>query len=364
MNLTEMAALLRADVEGDGEVEITAVARIEQAGKGDLTFLSNPRYNRFVETTGASAVIVARNFDASQFAFRQDPPALVRVDDPYMSFLRVMTKFAPPQDPVPPGIHPTAVVAQTASLGKDVRIGAFTIIGENTVLGNLSAIGNGCVIGEDVSVGERSIIYHNVTIREGCRIGARVILHPGVTIGSDGFGFAPTADGSYEKIPQLGVVVVEDDVEIGANCTVDRATLGETRIKRGAKLDNLIQVAHNVVIGEDTVIAAQSGISGSTKIGRGAMIGGQVGITGHLQIAENTSIGAQSGVHRSIRQPGQAMFGTPALPRGQSFKIHAALLELPELLVSVRRLKSAMERMEDQLARLMKDQAPSQESSS
>jgi UDP-3-O-[3-hydroxymyristoyl] glucosamine N-acyltransferase len=203
-----------------------------------------------------------------------------------------------------------------------------------------------------VEVGSKSLLYPNVTVREECKIGSRVIIHSGTVIGSDGFGFSPKPDGSYEKIPQLGTVVIEDDVEIGANCTVDRATMGETRIKRGAKLDNLIQVAHNVVIGENTVIAAQAGISGSTKIGKGNMIGGQVGITGHLRIADNTKLGAQSGVHHSIHQPGKAYFGYPAYPQRQAFRIQGAVTQLPDVLNTVRELKRAVERLEKEIEQL------------
>jgi UDP-3-O-[3-hydroxymyristoyl] glucosamine N-acyltransferase len=207
-------------------------------------------------------------------------------------------------------------------------------------------IGHGCVLGNGVTIGKDTILYSNVSVREGCRIGDRVIIQPGAVIGGDGFGFAPSPDGTYRKIPQLGIVVIEDDVEIGANTTIDRATMGETRICRGAKLDNLIQVAHNVVIGENTVIAAQTGISGSTRIGRNCMIAGQVGFTGHIEIADGTKIGAQSGVHRSVHEPGTTILGYPAMPQREAVRAMAALGRLPEALADLRELRNRLERLE------------------
>jgi UDP-3-O-[3-hydroxymyristoyl] glucosamine N-acyltransferase len=263
-----------------------------------------------------------------------------------------MARFHPPADPLPPGIHPSAVIDRDARIGEGARIGAHAVIGRGTVIGRDSVIGHGTVIGEDVLIGEGTLIYHNVTVREGTKIGSRVIVHSGSTIGADGFGFAPRPDGSYEKIPQLGIVVLEDDVEVGANCTIDRATMGETRVKSGAKLDNLIQVAHNVVIGENTVIAAQAGISGSTKIGRQSMIGGQVGITGHLSIADGTKIGAQSGVHRSVKETGQTLFGSPALPHREAFRVQGVITQLPELLNTVRNLRKSVTALEERLSEL------------
>ena len=213
-------------------------------------------------------------------------------------------------------------------------------------------ISHGTVVGDGVTIGSSSLLYANVTVREGCIIGSRVIIHSGVVIGSDGFGFAPLPDGTYEKIPQLGIVVIEDDVEIGANTTIDRATMGETRIKKGVKLDNLIMIAHNVVVGENTVSAAQAGISGSTKIGKGVMIGGQVGITGHLEIADDTKLGAQSGIHHSIHQPGKTFFGSPASPQREAFRIQGAAVQLPDLLNTVRTMQTKIEQLEKEIEAL------------
>lgn len=342
MMLRELATMLNAEIEGADDVEIHDVAKIEEAKPGHVAFIANPRYQKYLETTHASAVIVAKDFKPGGAAH----PTLLRVKDPYFSFLKVLQHFHPPADPLPEGIHPTATIPTSVRFGNGVRIGANVVLGEGVRLGDGAMICHNTVLGDHVSVGESSILYPNVTVYAGCRIGARVIIHSGTVIGSDGFGFVPTPDGSYEKIPQMGIVVIEDDVEIGANCAIDRATLGETRIKRGVKLDNLIQVAHNVVIGENTVSAAQAGISGSTKIGKNCMIGGQVGFTGHLEIADGTKIGAQSGVHRSVTKPGTTIFGYPAMPQREAFRIQGAITQLPDVLNSLRELRKKVEQLE------------------
>jgi UDP-3-O-[3-hydroxymyristoyl] glucosamine N-acyltransferase len=226
------------------------------------------------------------------------------------------------------------------------------VVGENCRLAENTMLCECVVLGEGVHVGEDTLIYPNVSVREGSRIGARVIIHPGAVIGSDGFGFAPKPDGTYEKIPQLGIVVIEDDVEIGANTTLDRATMGETRIRKGAKLDNLIQVAHNVVIGENTVVAAQTGVSGSTRIGDQCVIAGQVGLVGHIEIADRTTIAAQSGVHKSVSRPGETWFGYPAHPHRQSLRMLGALTQLPDLLTTVRELQKRVDTLQEELRRL------------
>jgi UDP-3-O-[3-hydroxymyristoyl] glucosamine N-acyltransferase len=351
VTLQEIAALINARIDADGPdgpLEIRRVAKIDEAGEGDITVLANPKYGRFLATTNASAVIVGN-------ALKDIPPregrgpVLLRVQDPYLSFVRVLAAFNPPPDPVAPGIHPTAAIAQSARLGGDVRVGAHAVIGERTVVGDGCMIGANVAVGDDVTIGPGTLIYPGVTVREGCRIGARVILQPGAVVGSDGFGFAPRADGSYDKIPQMGIVVIEDDVEIGANTTIDRATMGETRIGRGAKLDNLIQIAHNVTVGPHTVMAAQTGISGSTRIGANCVIAGQVGLAGHIEIADRTTIGAQSGLHRSITAPGEQWFGYPAMPARQAMRVMGALGQLPDLLADVRALKKHLEELQARL---------------
>lgn len=350
MKLRDIAALLHAETVGNDAMDIRGVAKIEEATEGEIAFIANPKYTKFLGTTRASAVIVSRKLEVAGNG--ASLPTLLRVDDPYASFLKVLVTFNPPGDPLPPGVHHTAVIAPSAHLGADVRIGAFVVVGERCSIGDRTMIAHGTVIGDDAKIGSTSLLYANVTVREGCIIGSRVIIHSGVVVGSDGFGFAPRPDGTFEKIPQLGIVVIEDDVELGANTTIDRATLGETRIKKGVKLDNLIQVAHNVVIGENTVSAAQAGISGSTKVGKNTMIGGQVGITGHLEIADGTKLGAQSGIHHSIHQPGKTFFGSPAYPQREAFRIQGAVAQLPDLLNTVRELQKKVEMLEKEILRL------------
>jgi UDP-3-O-[3-hydroxymyristoyl] glucosamine N-acyltransferase len=338
MKLRDIARFLDATIEGDPEQEISGVSKIEEAGEGAISFLANPKYSRYLASTRASAVIVGQTVKVEDRPATLPPLSLIRMADPYVGFVRVLAKFHPPTPPLPPGIHPTAVIDPSATLGTDVRIGAHAVIGARCRIGDRTMIAQCAVLGDDVHVGDDAIVYSNVSVREGCRIGSRCILQPGAVIGSDGFGFAPKPDGSYEKIPQMGNVVIEDDVEIGANTTVDRATLGETRIKKGTKLDNLVQVAHNVVIGENTVMAAQSGISGSTRLGKNVMVGGQVGFTGHIEVADGVKVGAQSGVHHSLTTPKGTYFGTPAYPHREAMRIYGSFPHLPELLATVRDL--------------------------
>lgn len=348
MRLTEIARLLEGEISGD-DVEIHRVAKIEEAGPGDITFLANLKYKKHLKTTLASAVLISKDQHFEEFEQRNIPISVVRVSDPYRSFLRLIDHFHPPLQPLPRGIHNTAIISSSARVSHDVSIGAHVVIGDRTMIGANTTIYPCTVIAEDVEIGAGSILYANVTVREQCKIGNRVIIHSGTVVGSDGFGFAPKEDGSYEKIPQRGIVVIEDDVEIGANCTIDRATLGETLIRRGAKLDNLIQIAHNVVIGEHTVIAAQAGISGSTKIGKHCALGGQVGLTGHITIADKTNIGAQSGVPKSITESGKTYFGYPAREIHETWRIEGALRQLPQLLYEFRNLQKRLEELEQSI---------------
>ncbi len=351
MKLRDIAALLKAELIGNADREIVRVAKIEEAGEGDLTFLANPKYARFLADTRASAVIVGQSVSLPAGRTAGEV-ALLRVDDPYASFVHAVVAYHPPAAPVPPGISPAAVIDPSAVIGNAVRIAPCAVIGPGCRIGDRSMIGPGVVLGEGVTIGADCILYAHTVLREGCVAGDRVIVQPGAVIGGDGFGFAPQPDGTYEKIPQVGIVVLEDDVEIGANTTIDRATLGETRVKKGTKLDNLIQVAHNVVIGENTVSAAQAGISGSTKIGKNVMIGGQVGFTGHLEIADGTKIGAQSGVHRSVTKPNTIIFGFPAVPQREAFRIQGAITQLPELLETIRRLQHEVDELRGRINEL------------
>ena len=349
MTLAEISGQLEGELDGDGSITITGVAKIEDAQPGDITFLANLKYKKYLGTTKASAILVGRDLPAGELATRTASLRLVRVSDPYTAFLKLVERFHPAPVPLPKGIHPSAVIAATAAIGSDVAIGAHVVIGERTKIGERAAIYHGTVLGDDVRIGEDSLLYANVTVREQCIVGARAIIHSGAVIGSDGFGFAPTPDKRYEKIPQRGIVVIEDDVEIGANSTIDRATIGETRIRCGVKLDNLIHIAHNVVVGEHTVIAAQTGISGSTKIGKNCMIAGQVGIVGHVEIADGVTLGAQSGVSKSLTGTGKMYFGYPAKEYHQSLRIEAALRQLPELIAEVRKLEQRCAELEKAL---------------
>ncbi len=344
MRVSEIAVEIGARVDGNPDAEIIGIGKIEEAKAGEITFLANPKYEKYVAITGASAVIVSEDFKTE----RKDV-TLLRVKDPYVAFVFALKKLVPSRDLLPPGTHLAGTYFSKAKLGKDVRIGACAIILGDTKIGNRTMIFPGSVIGEDVEIGEDSVLYSNVTVYGGMRIGSRVIIHSGTVIGSDGFGFAPKDDGTYEKIPQLGVVVVEDDVEIGSNCSIDRATLGETKICRGVKIDNLVQVAHNVVIGENTVIASQTGISGSTKIGRHCMIGGQVGFAGHLEIADNTNFGAQSGVPKSIKEPGKTYLGYPAKELRETHRIWAASEMLPQIIREFTELQHKVEELEKKI---------------
>jgi UDP-3-O-[3-hydroxymyristoyl] glucosamine N-acyltransferase len=344
-SISQIAEYLEGEVVGNLDIKISHLAKIEEAKEGDLTFLANPKYRKFAETTKASAIIVSNDFLPS----RKDL-AYIKVMDPYYAFLKALEKVEMPKDTVPlTGIHPSAIIAKSASIGENVYIGPYVVIGENCCIGTRTIIHSGTFIDNDSNVGENTLIYSNVSIREKCKIGSNVILHSGVVIGSDGFGFVPKKDGTYQKLPQLGGVIIEDDVEIGSNCTIDRATLGNTIIKKGVKLDNLIQVAHNVSIGENTIIASQTGISGSTKIGKNCRIAGQVGFIGHIEIADNTTIAAQSGISKSLKQPGMVYFGSPVKEHKQAFRIEGAIKQLPELLTEVQRLKRQVEELTNKL---------------
>jgi UDP-3-O-[3-hydroxymyristoyl] glucosamine N-acyltransferase len=341
MTVSEIATWLNGEVVGNGTIDVLRVAKIEEAGSSDLTFLANPKYEKYLSQTKASAVLVSRGFDHEKLA--ELPLTLIKVDDPYIAFLKVLKRLTPSLDPFPIDIHPTAVVAPSARLGKGVGLGAYVVVGDGAIIGDGTRIAAGSFVGPHAEIGSMCLLYPHVTLYHQCRVGERVTIHSGTVIGSDGFGFAPQPDGTYEKIPQLGIVVIGDDVEIGSNCSVDRATIGETRIERGVKLDNLIQVGHNVVIGENTVIASQAGISGSTKLGKNVMVGGQVGFAGHLEVADKTVIYAQSGVSNSIKEPGKTYFGYPAKERGKAMRIEAVIRSLPELALEVRKLQQRVD---------------------
>jgi UDP-3-O-[3-hydroxymyristoyl] glucosamine N-acyltransferase len=341
--LKEIVEITGGEVIGDDAVEIESVARIEEAREGQIAFLANLKYSKYLSQTGASAIIVPK--DVSEVKNK----SLLCVEDPYYAFLQVLNIFHPPKSFIEKGIHASAVIDSSAELSEDLSIGPFVYIGKGCRIGKRSVLMPGVVMYDDVVIGEDCLIHANVCLREKVRIGDRVILHNGVVVGGDGFGFAPK-DGKYHKIPQVGTVVIENDVEIGANTTIDRATLGETRIYAGAKLDNLIQVGHNCTVGENTVIAAQTGLSGSTHIGKGVRVGGQAGFAGHLTVGDGAAVGAQSGVSKSV-PPGQMVFGYPARPHMEAMRIDGALRRLPKLIKEMKELRESIKKLEQDLSK-------------
>jgi len=333
MRLSELAAVLGCDLEGDGNVDIVGVAPIETAEAGEMTFVANPRYARYLETTRATAVILAREAAAVCI------PSL-RCADPYAAFARAIEIFFRPIE-TPVGIHPSAVIDESARIGPGASIGPCAVIGARVRVGCEARIGPHVVIYPEVSIGDRFVAHAHVTVRECVRIGHDVTLHAGAVIGSDGFGYVAGSDGSIRKITQAGNVVLEDNVEIGANTTVDRAAVGSTIVRQGVKIDNLVMIAHGCEIGEGSMIAAQVGLSGSTRLGRYVRLGGQVGCAGHLTIGDGAQVAAQSGVPNSVA-PGATVGGYPATDIGRWRRASAVMLQLPELLRRVRRLERAM----------------------
>ncbi len=328
--LGELAESIQGKVVGDPDTPIHGIAKIDEARRGDLTFLTNPKYQKKLTDSEASALLAGHGITWHR--------PVLQVDDPYLALGKLLELIYPPPESVKVGIHPTVVVDDSATIGANVRIGALCSIGQDCVIGDNVILHPRVVLYPGVTIGEDSLLHSGVIVRENTQIGKRVIIQNGAIIGSDGFGFA-AAEGEYRKIPQVGTVSIEDDVEIGANTTIDRATLGVTRIRRGTKLDNLIQVAHNVDIGEDTVIAAQTGISGSTKIGKGCRIGGQVGFVGHITVGDGVMIGAQSGIPHSLPS-GEIHSGCPAIPHREWLKQHAYLKRLPELVQKIKELEN------------------------
>jgi len=331
MRLREIADALGCALRGDGEIEIEALAPIESAGPGDLSFIANPRYERYLASARASALILATSAPETSLAS-------LRTDDPYLAFARALRLFHRPP-PAPPGIHPTAVVAADASIGENCSIGPHVVIGAGVAIGRDARLAAHVVIYPNVTIGDRFEAHAQVTIREGVVIGSDVILHAGAVIGSDGFGYVPTSAGGIEKLAQLGNVVIEDGVEVGANATVDRATIGSTVLRSGVKLDNLVMVAHGCEIGANSVLAAQAGVSGSTRLGAWVRVGGQAGFAGHIHVGDGAQVAAQAGVANDLAA-GATVGGSPAIDIRLWRRVSAALLRLPELLRRVRRLES------------------------
>jgi UDP-3-O-[3-hydroxymyristoyl] glucosamine N-acyltransferase len=333
----QIAALLNGSIGGDGEATINMLAKIQDAKPGQIAFLSNPKYEQYIYTTQATAVIVKKDFVPR----KEIKTTLVLVDDPYTSFTTLLEEYHKLTTFQKAGIEQPSFIGENSTVGKGIYRGAFSYIGNHVKIGDNVKIYPHVFVGDDVVIGDHTILHPNVKIYAGTHIGNHCVIHAGAVIGSDGFGFAPQEDGTYKAIPQLGNVLIEDNVAIGANTVIDCSTLfgDSTIIRQGVKLDNLIQIAHNVEVGKNTVIAAQSGISGSTKIGENCLLAGQVGIAGHLVIANNTSLGAQAGISKSVKEEGQRLIGTPAFDVKEYFRSYATFKRLPDLNDRLRELE-------------------------
>ncbi len=321
-----ISAFLGGTVDGDKSVTVNTVAKIEEGTKDALAFLSNPKYEEYIYTTAASIVIVNADFAPKQPV----KATMIRVPNAYEAFAKLLQLYVQ-NLPKKVGISPKSDIAESAKVGKDVYIGAFAVIDEGAQIGDGTQIFPQVYIGDNVKIGSNCIINAGVKIYAGCVIGDNTTIHAGTIVGGDGFGFAPRPDGGYDKIPQIGNVVIGSNVEIGANTCIDRATMGSTRISDGVKLDNLIQIAHNVVIGENTVMASQVGVAGSAKIGKNSMFGGQVGIVGHITLADGLKVGSKTGISTSIDEPNSTWFGVPMLPGLKQHRVMAIIKELPDL---------------------------------
>lgn len=334
----QIAEFVNGNVEGDGNATVNSFAKIEEGKHGAISFLSNPKYTHYLYTTESSIVLVNADLKLD----RNVSPTLIRVQNAYEAVARLLQLYES-MKPKKTGISPLASIAQTATIGENCYVGPFACIGENVVVGDHSQIYPHVTLGDNSKVGSNCVLYPNVTVYHSCRIGDNVIIHSGSVIGADGFGFAPNADG-YDKIPQIGIVTIEDDVEIGANTCVDRSTMGCTYVRKGVKLDNLVQIAHNTDIGEHTVMSAQVGIAGSTKVGQWCMFGGQVGLAGHIKIGNKVFLGAQSGVPGNIKDD-QTLIGTPPMEPRKYFKSQAIFRRLPEIYAKINELEKELKKL-------------------
>jgi len=342
----QIALLINGTIDGDPNATVDSFGKIEEARQGQLAFLANPKYEDFLYTTEATIIII----NQSQELKKEIPATLIRVPDAYSAFAQLLSAYQEMKTQQLNGIQQPTHISTTAKIGNNVFIGAFTYIGESAEIGDNVKIYPQVFIGDNVKIGNNCVLHPGVKMYHSCTAGKNVTIHAGTVIGSDGFGFAPQADGTYKKVPQIGNVVIEDNVEIGSNSTIDRATIGSTIIRSGAKLDNLIQIAHNVEVGSYTVIAAQAGVSGSTKIGKQVMIGGQAGIVGHITIADGSRINAQSGVSKSIKQPNHAVTGSPAYEYSAALRSQAVSRNLPELEKRIAELEKIIQQMLEAVA--------------
>ena len=336
----DIATLLNGEVEGNGSIKVSNISKIDQSQPGTLTFLSNPAYTKYIYTTTASIVIVNKDFKAEE----KLSCTLIRVEDAYAALAKLLD-FYTKAKPSKVGIEQPSFISSSATIGEQIYLGAFAYIGNNAVIGNNVKIYPHVYIGDNVKVGDNTILYSGVKIYSDCLIGSSCIFHSGAIIGADGFGFAPNPDGTYSKIEQIGNVVIEDNVEIGANTTVDRATMGSTIVHKGVKLDNMVQIAHNDEIGENTVMAAHVGIAGSTIIGKNCVFGGQAGISGHITIGEGTKVGPQAGVMSSVK-PMSVLLGSPAVNFKDAMKSFSIIRNLPQLRNDVIKLQKRLDSIE------------------
>ncbi len=338
--LEEIAKLIDGEIIGNSKTLITGVSGIKEAKEGDITFLANPKYFPLLDASQASAIITSREITSA-------PKPIIRVDNPSLAFAKVVSLVVPAETLRPKGIHPSAILGKDVKLGKNVAIGAYTVIEDEVQIGEAAVIYSGCFIGHHADIGKDTLIYPNVSIRERVSIGERVVIHSGTVVGSDGFGFA-TIEGIHQRIPQIGTVIIQDDVEIGANVTIDRARFDKTIIGRGTKIDNLVQIAHNVVVGENSIIVSQAGISGSTKIGKNVTLAGQAGLVGHIEIGDGAIVAAQAGVTKSV-PANTFVSGYPAKPHAIAKRVNACIQRLPKLYEKIDALEKEIALLKEEI---------------
>lgn len=339
----QIAEFIQGVIVGDENATVHTFAKIEEGVPGAISFLSNPKYTHYIYDTKSSIVLVNKDFVPEKPVHA----TLIKVDNAYESVAKLLTLYEMSK-PKKVGIHPLAFIDPTAQIGKDVYIGAFACIGEHAVIGDHAAIHPHATVGDNAHIGAHTTLYPHATVYHDCRIGNRCTLHAGSVVGADGFGFAPSPEG-YEKIPQIGIAMLEDDVEIGANTCIDRATMGATIVHKGVKLDNLIQIAHNVEVGSHTVMASQVGIAGSTKVGEWCMFGGQVGLAGHIHVGNHINIGAQSGVANTVKGDNRSIMGSPAIDAKQYFKAAAVTKNLPDMYLAIAKMQKEIDELKKQL---------------
>lgn len=340
--LEEIAELIDGEIVGDGRVVITGASGIQEAHSGDITFVANPKYFRYIEKTDASAIVTPRDIKTAT-------KPIIRTDNPSLAFAKIISCLIPCEAMHPKGIHPTVILGKDVSLGRDVAVGPYVVIEDNVSIQDKTIIYAHCYVGHHTKIGSNTLIYPNVSIRERITIGNGVVIQSGTVIGSDGFGFV-TIDGVHHRVPQVGTVIIEDDVEIGSNVTIDRARFDKTVIGRGTKIDNLVQIAHNVITGKNCFIVAQVGISGSSTVGDNVTLAGQVGVVGHIRIGDNSIVMAQSGVSKSVPE-GATVWGYPAKPQKLAKRVNACVQNLPRLYNTVAELKKKIEELEKKVNR-------------